>query len=324
VSSRNQHERGLNQFTKDVLYGTLVSVTSKALIGAAALAGAAVIALIAAGWDVPAWTLAATTFLAVVLAYVVRRVTAREAREMAPRLSRAEDELDRHDSYGSNLCSALETFQKIVAKDVDLPMGTFIERGILAPARDVMRENGHAADLRMSVLLVSNGHFSMAWASGHNIESQKKFKVPVENTISKVAFEKQAIQVWRNAPAEERGFIINPKATRGFKSMVSIPISAGDDTHGVFNIVTEDEDAFDPADVNYLTSVGAVIQLAFGLALAEIETRRVASVQAPTRRLVRPRVAPAKAVSRGPDIGQTPGGVVGSSDTAEGTEASDE
>lgn len=111
----------------------------------------------------------------------------------------------------------------------------------------------------------------MVWASGHNIESQRKYRVPIEKTISKVAYEKKAIQVWKNAPEEGRSFVKNPKATRSFRSMVSIPILMGDKTHGVFNIVTNREDAFDPADINYLTSLGSIIQLAFGMAVQELE-----------------------------------------------------
>lgn len=321
MKGESEPKERLNKFTRDVLYSALVGVTSKVLGWAALLIVGLAVALIAAGWSVPAWTLAAMAFLALVLIYATKRVTAREARELRPNLVGAEDQLDRHESYGSNLCSVLDTFQKIVAEDIQLPMSTFIERGILIPARDVMQENGHPADLRMSVLLVSEGHFSMVWASGHNIESQKKFKVPVDKTISQVAYEKQAIQVWKNAPEEERSFERNPKATRGFKSMVSIPISKGDSTHGVFNVVTDEEDCFDPADVNYLTSLGAIIQLAFGLALTEIQANRGAETQprvgraAGTKRAARA----AKALSSA----QAPGKNVGSSGTADGTEVSD-
>jgi hypothetical protein len=322
VKSESEPRKGLDQFTKDVLYSALVGVTSKVLGWAALLMVGLGVALIAAGWKVPAWTLVAMLFLGLVLIYATKRAAAREARELRPKVARAEDQLDRHESYGSNLCSVLDTFQKIVAKDIQLPMSTFIERGILTPARDVMQENGHPADLRMSVLLESEGHFSMVWASGHSIESQKKFKVLVEKTISQVAYEKQAIQVWKNAPEEERSFVENPKATRGFKSMVSIPISKGDSTHGVFNVVTDAEDCFDPADINYLTSLGAIIQLAFGLALTEIQVQREAKAQ--QGQVGRPMSAKlaaraAKALNSAP----APGENVGSSDTADGTEASD-
>jgi membrane protein implicated in regulation of membrane protease activity len=65
-------------------------------------------ALIVAGGDVPAWTLVAMALFAIALVYVTRRATGREASELKPKLEAAEDRLDRHDSYGSNLCSVLE------------------------------------------------------------------------------------------------------------------------------------------------------------------------------------------------------------------------
>lgn len=273
MADQSKPRKGLDRFTKDVLYSALVNVTSKALVGAALALTAALAAVVVTGGTVPAWTLVGMTLVAIALVYLTRRATGRETRELRPALRAAEGKLDRHDSYGSNLCSVLDTFQKINANDIaGMTMREFIDRGILIPARDVMRENGHTSDLRMSVLVASDGHFSMVWASGHQIESQRKYRVPVDQTISRVAFEKRAPQVWKNAPEEERGFMKNPKATRGFKSMVSIPILMGDETHGVFNSVTDRENAFDPADISYLTSLGAVIQLAFGMAVAEVRS----------------------------------------------------
>lgn len=321
MTDKEEPSKGLDQFTKDVLYSALVSVTSKMLGWAGLLALAVIVALVAAGLDVPAWTLAAMALVAIGLMYLTRLVVGREARELRPQLRLANDKLDRHDSYGSNLCSVLDTFQKINAKDIEnMTMRRFIERGILIPARDVMQENGHPSDLRMSVLLVAEGHFSMVWASGHSVESQTKYRVPIDKTISKVAYEKKSIQIWRNAPDEERGFVKNPKAKRGFKSMVSIPILMGEKTLGVFNTVTDREDAFDPADVNYLTSLGSIIQLAFGMAVQELEAEKAKkSTQAAgpaavpvtkKRRNSLPRAAPQRGVR--------------SSDTADGMEVSDE
>jgi hypothetical protein len=319
MTDRNEPKKRLDQFTKDVLYSALVSVTSKALAWAAVLLGALVVALIVAGWSVPAWTLVAMAFIAVALVYVTRRVTGREAHELRPKLEAAENRLDRHDSYGSNLCSVLDTFQRVNTRDIKgLTMGGFIERGILIPARDVMQENGHPSDLRMSVLLVSEGHFSMMWVSGHRVESQNKYRVPIDQTISKVAYEKKTIQIWKNAPEEERGFVRNPKATRGFKSMVSIPILMGDRTHGVFNVLTDRQDAFDPADINYLTSLGSIIQLAFGMAIQELNSAEVAK----PKRVARTVPVPGEARPALPQTAPRRG--VGSSDTADGKEASDE
>ena len=128
-------KKGPRQFANDVLYNSIVSITSKALLGAAFSLFIATVALIASGWDVPAWTLVLMALVAVVLMYVTRRVVSREASEMLPKVNRAEDELDRHESYGSNICSVLDTFQKIVAKVIEMSMASFIEQGILIPGR---------------------------------------------------------------------------------------------------------------------------------------------------------------------------------------------
>jgi len=145
----------------------------------------------------------------------------------------------------------------------------FIERGILHAGRDVMQENGHAADLRMSVLLADGSDFTMWKASGHNLQSQQKYRQPIDKTVSKIAYEKKILQTWKDVTEEERGFNQNPHATRKFRAMVSIPILIGDRAVGVFNIVTERFDAFDAADVNYLTSLGAVVQTAVGVAVKD-------------------------------------------------------
>ena len=99
--------------------------------------------------------------------------------------------------------------------------------------------------------------------------------------------------------------------------MVSIPILLGGKTAGVFNVLTDKEDAFDPADINYLTSLGSIIQLAFGLALKEIEKPKP-QPQSQSRTRV---VAPGKGAGTLPSAAPLRG--VGSSDT-DGKEASDE
>ncbi len=284
-------EKWLQKFAGDVLYSSVVSVTSKVLLGALLLLLGALVALIATGWEVPAWTLVAMALIAVALMYVRRRIAGRGTTKLRSRVDKAEDELDRHESYGSNICSVLDTFQKIVAKDITMSTAAFIELGILNPGRDVMQENGCPSDLRMSILIPSDDNFQMIWASGHSVEAKQKYKVPIDQTISKVAYEKQAIQVWKNAPEEERGFVKNPKATRGFQSMVSIPILRGGQTAGVFNTVTDQRSAFDPADVNYLTSLGSIIQLAFGVAIKEMRDERAVSQAEPASRGRRPIVA---------------------------------
>lgn len=316
-------KKGLQGFANDVLYSSIVSITSKALLGAGVALLAATGALIATGWDVPAWTLVLMALAAIALMYLTRRVAGREANELRPKVDKAEDELDRHESYGRNICSVLDTFQKIVAKDIEMSMAAFIEQGILIPGRDVMQENGRPSDLRMSVLIPIDDHFQMVWASGHSVEAKQKYKVPIDQTIARVAYEKQAIQVWKNAPDEERGFVRNPKATRGFKSMVSIPVLRGGSTTGVFNVVTEQEAAFDPADINYLTSLGSIIQLAFGMALEEMRAKKAETQAREATRVLEAGVA-APLSRSGVLPPAAPRGDIESSNAADRREASDE
>jgi signal transduction protein with GAF and PtsI domain len=130
--------------------------------------------------------------------------------------------------------------------------------------------------------------------------------------------------VWKDVTIEERSFKENPHATRRFKSMVSIPILIGDHAIGVFNVVTERVDAFDVADVNYLTSLGAVIQTAVGVAVkdAKVQENRErrpaipakAAVGGPAKPGTLRRIAPKAAPDRG----------VGSQESPEGMEASDD
>jgi putative methionine-R-sulfoxide reductase with GAF domain len=314
------------RFTRDVIYDSVVQITSTALRWAALALLALLVAVVALGWEVPAWTLILAMMLAVGLMYITKLVAGREANELRPRLDAAEDKLDRHDSYGTNICSIMDNFQRVLAGDIrGVTVPEFIERGILTAGRDVMQENGHAPDLRMSVLLAKDGNFTMGWASGHDIQSQKKYRQPIEKTVSRIAYEKKVMQVWKDVAAEERSFEENPHATRKFKSMASIPILIGDHSVGVFNVVTEQVDAFDVADVNYLTSLGAVIQTAVGVAVKDVKESQNAQAVQPDGRAKS--VAARKAES--PLVGTVlskgaPGGDVGSGRSQEGTEASDE
>ncbi|HEU5105763.1 MAG TPA: GAF domain-containing protein [Solirubrobacterales bacterium] len=265
----------LTKFTNDVLYDSIVSLTSSALRWAGFALLALMLALIRLGWDVPAWTLILVLLGAIGLVSLTKRGGNREPDELQARLSTAEDKLDRHDSYGTNICSIMDNFQRVLAGDISgITVGEFVERGILTAGRDVMQENGHTADLRMSVLLAEDGDFVMEWASGHDIQSQKKYRQSIAKTVSRIAYEKKVMQVWKDVTVEERGFEANPYATRRFRSMVSIPILIGDDAVGVFNVITEPMDAFDVADVNYLTSLGAVIQTAVGVAVKDAREPR--------------------------------------------------
>ena len=328
-------KKGLEKFTKEVVYSALVSATAKAFLYAAIALVLLAVALVALGWQVPAWTLVAMMIAALSLIYLTRRASGREARETKEELSTAEGRLDdaegtldRHDSYGTNICSIMDNFQRLLAGELTgVSVPGFVERGILSAGRDVMQENGHAADLRMSVLLADGDQFKMYWASGHNLHSQKKYEQPIAKTVARIAYEKKVFQVWKDVTEEERGFHKNPHATRGFRAMVSIPILVGDRAVGVFNVVTERADAFDEADVNYLTSLGAVVQTAVGVAMKDIkreaeEEKRKAAAKPSPAAIVKPtKEKPLRRLAPKP---APPPGVGSGGSSTEGKEAPDD
>lgn len=199
---------------RDVLYDSIVQITSGALRAAALALTLLAVALFTLGWQVPAWILVLALVVAIGLMYLTKRVASREGNELRPRLGAAEDKLDRHDSYGTNICSIMDNFQRVLAGDIPgVTVPEFIERGILTAGRDVMQENGHASDLRMSVLLAKDGHFSMWKASGHNIQSQTKYRQPIEKTVSRIAYEKKGIQrPPMQRPAGQAQVLAEPKA----------------------------------------------------------------------------------------------------------------
>jgi hypothetical protein len=320
VSDAEQSGEGSTRFVKDVLYSSMVGITSDALRAAVVALFFLAIALFAVGWEVPAWTLVLVFLLSVGLIYVTKRVGGREAAELRPKLKVAEEKLDRHESYGTNIDSIMDNFQRVLAGDIPgVTVPDFIERGILIAGRDVMRENGHADDLRMSVLLARDDCFTMWKASGHNLQSQQKYRQPIARTVSKIAYEKKVAQVWRDVATEERGFEENPHATRKIKSMVSIPLLVGDQSVGVFNVVTAKPNAFDVADVNYLTSIGAVIQTAVGVAVKDVRT-----ATSPGRLETSPMRKAAQNVPPFTAPKATPGGHIGSGPSTDGKDHPDD
>jgi len=178
----------LEKFASDVLYDSVVSITSGALRWAGPALLALMVTSIRLGWDVPAWTLVLVLLGAIGLISLTKRLGDREPDELEARLEAAEDRLDRHDSYGTNICSIMNNFQR------------------------------HTSDLRMSVLLAEEGDFVMEWASGHDIQSQKKYRQSIAKTVSRIAYEMKVMQVWEDVTVEERGFEANPQSCRNVEA----------------------------------------------------------------------------------------------------------
>ena len=59
----------------------------------------------------------------------------------------------------------------------------------------------------------------------------------------------------------------NAKATYSTRSMISIPLRRGEDIIGVFNVIASEPEAFDPAEAQYLASLGSIISVAVSVSL---------------------------------------------------------
>lgn len=266
----------------DVLRAASVDLVGRALSGLLLLAAAGLGVLIWKGGSVPAWaaTLVVVVVLAIALALGVRggrharRI--KELEELTADYDDLEDAVgayasavDRYEVYSDHVADVLDRMQRVVTGELEgVGIPDYIERGILAPARDVLQ--GPYEDIRISVLLADeNDRWHMIWAAGHSLDGQRKFNPKITDTLASVAYESGEPQYWPDVAQDDR-FKPIPAATRPFHSMLSHPIRRGLDTVGVLNVVSSLADAFDPAEQRYLASLASVIGVAVGVHLASV------------------------------------------------------
>jgi hypothetical protein len=285
VSLDKPQESQPEKFVPAVLRAALVDVTAKALVAGGGSLLIAFVALVVLGGSVPAWTLAAVVLLAAVLLLLARRqvsglrddLTERneeigELEPLATALPEVGETLEildwaveRYFVYTGHVAKMLDHLQRVVSGDLEVPIPDFIARGILEPARDVLA-NDPDEHIRLSVLLPSGDDFVMVWAAGHSLLGQTKYRVPIKDTLSRVAYESDEIQIWPDVLKDDR-FTQNPKATHLTRSMISMPLRRGETPIGVFNAVAAIPDAFDPAEAGYLESLGSIISVAVSVHL---------------------------------------------------------
>jgi GAF domain-containing protein len=114
------------------------------------------------------------------------------------------------------------------------------------------------------VLLPDDDCFVMVWSAGHSLPGQQKYRVPIKDTLSRLAYEGGEVYSWDDAQDDDR-FQPNPKATWPTRAMISIPLRRGDRVAGVFNAIAAEPGAFDPAEERYLESLGSIISVAVGV-----------------------------------------------------------
>ncbi|MEN3285138.1 MAG: hypothetical protein V7607_6278 [Solirubrobacteraceae bacterium] len=232
----------------------------------------AVIALVALtvwqGGSIPAW-------VAVLAVIVVLAAAMLRGRRLRRRVTDAEDEaaildyaLSRHENYTSHVAEVLDNLQRVVAGDLDTSMGDYIERGILAPAREYLTTDA-TENVRLAIVTPreeDTSRWQMVLTAGHSLAGREKYHERIVDTLSRFAYESGSPQSWDDV-TEERRFTPTPQATRPFRSMISLPIRSGDAILGVFNVISAEPYAFDPAEERYIASLGGVINVAVGILL---------------------------------------------------------
>jgi GAF domain-containing protein len=241
------------------LAGDLLKYVLVAVIGVVALA-------IWRGGSVPSWLAIAVVVGALAIAFVLGRRLRRRIGALQFETQDLADALSRHDAYTSHVAEVLDSLQRVIAGDLGASIEDYIERGILEPARAyLMSEPGD--DVRLSILIPRAGvpsRWEIAFSAGHSLAGREKYAEPIITTLSRYAFETGRAQAWGDV-RQERGFTPTPLATRPFASMISMPILSGDDVVGVFNVISAEPYAFDPAEERYIASLGGVINVAVGL-----------------------------------------------------------
>ena len=178
--------------------------------------------------------------------------------------------LVRHDEYSKHVAQTLDTLQRVVSGDISVSVDRYLEQGILEPARDLLMEKP-AENVRLSILLPNPedpDRWWMAWAAGHSLTGKEKYAERIVDTLSRHAYESGVPQSWDDV-TEDRSFRQNPLASAPTRTMLSLPIRRGDEVLGVFNAVSSEPGAFDPAEDTYLTSLGGVIAVAVNVWLSE-------------------------------------------------------
>lgn len=270
----------IKRFGSDVVRGIAVDLTARAILLVAVSFLAAFALLVVEGGTLPAWVASLAVLLALVLGLALRGRTVKALRGEVLDVAEARDEREltastfynavvRYEEYSGHLTQALDALQRIVSNDIDVPIPHYIEAGVLEPARDLMTEKP-AEQVRLSVLLPDNSleRWWMPWAAGHSVTGKAKYNERIVDTLSRHAYESGEVQVWPDVESDS-GFRPNPNASHPIRAMMSLPLRRGGEVVGVFNVVSSEPDAFDPAEQTYVTSLAGVIAVAVGVFLKD-------------------------------------------------------
>ncbi len=273
----------VTRLAKQVGFALLVDVTKKVVVFVGASFLALVALIIWQGGSVPAWLLLAAVVLVAAIFTALWSRSSRAVRREIGEIEKERDDyesiaadyeaaLERHETYSGHVAQALDALQQVLTDEIDVPLDHYIEAGVLEPARDLITDKP-AEHVRLSVLAPraeDPERWTMVWSAGHTITGKAKYAEKIVDTLARHAFETGEPQKWDDVE-EDRSFRQNPKASHPTRALLSFPIRWGERTVGVFNAVSSEPYAFDPAEERYLASLGAVIAVAMGAHLKDDE-----------------------------------------------------
>lgn len=254
----NDWLRGLPGRVADNALGSLVAAGILAL-------GALAIVFVDDELSVPAWVAVVVVLALLALGYAVAR--RRSAGDLDVLLEYLDSELALGRYYADHVREVLEILQRGIAGDLPVTYGDFIQRGVLEPARDwLMQVPGE--DIRISILApdAAGREFHMAFSAGHSLASQQQFSLPIVDSFAAPAFTRGEIVVSDDVDNDPR-FRPHPRARPGreYGSLVSVPITVGEDIRAVMNVISTRQNAFSPSDVSYVALLGSALSVAWSL-----------------------------------------------------------
>jgi len=241
----------------DVVRGVILSLIVGGIIALLSLAAGVLDA------SIPLWTLIVAAIVAVAITLPIAFAAGRDAE--------AGESLEPF--YVDHVREVLETLQKIVAGDIHgVGAATFIERGILAPARQwlaVPTRKGEE-EIRLAVLVPDGERFSMWLEAGHSLEARQKFDLPTTGSFAGHVLASGEMQ-WANDVEADPRWERHPRARPGreYGSLACAPVRVGDEIVAILSILSTEKHAFFPSELMYIDVLGSIIGVAWSLAMPD-------------------------------------------------------
>jgi hypothetical protein len=218
----------------------------------------------------PVWSLLLVSVVLFSLALVLtrwihgHRHTTEEVQDLTDGIGFLSDLVELGEYYAIHLYDALESLQKVLRGTIpNVTPAAYIEQGVLEPAREFLSQRP-GEDVRLSILVLVEGVWWMPFAAGYRLESRQRFRMSIDASFSRHAYESGEIQ-FSNDLASEPRFIPHPQASRDYQSLISMPIRSGDEVVGVLNVDSTEPLAFSQPDFIYVRLLGAIVGVVWSL-----------------------------------------------------------